>query len=159
MTLTAAMAFACAVADSRRETAVSALLEGISSLSAADDLDGLESRTAWAPAYLWGRKEGGARCVRRSELETAGFSGFSAALIAAEVLALGRARIGDASGPVEARHIKTTDAILVAVAAAKEAHNLPVEMALSIVLEAIDTGDERRLADFFTETDVSAVTN
>lgn len=157
--LEAALAFAFAVAVAHRESAVSTLLEGISEHLATDRLDELESRIAWAPACLWDRRDASADPCHRAEIEQAGFAGLSAGLVAAKVLAHGRARFGAVSGPVEARHIETSDAIFVALVAATEADNRAVERALSIVLEAIEKSDEQRLAAFFSESDVSADDN
>ena len=159
LSLATAMAFALAVAVARGETAVAALLAGILALAEDGRFDEIDSRVAWAPEFLWSHRAAGTHRRPVVHLETAGFVGLPAALVACEVLALGRGRLGIGSGPIEARHLEMVDALLVALAAAVEAPEPSVATALSVILEAVDTGDAGRLAAFFSESDVSAAAN
>lgn len=159
LSLATAMAFALAVAAARGETAVAGLLAGILALAEDGRLDEIDSRVAWAPQFLWGEQSDNSERRPVVHLETAGVDGLPAALVASHVLARGRGRLGIGTGPIEARHLEMVDALVVALSAAVEAGEPSVATALSIVLEAVASGDAERLAAFFSESDVSGTAN
>ena len=100
LSLATAMAFALAVAAARGETAVAGLLAGILALAEDGRLDEIDSRVAWAPQFLWGEQSDNSERRPVVHLETAGVDGLPAALVASQVLARGRGRLGIGTGPM-----------------------------------------------------------